>query len=158
MDNLTHFLFGYILFVGRVNAILILLFTNLPDIIAAPSRIYYTIIKDKKRTFGEFNFWIPNKHYLKLYRSTHSLIFCLLLGFILSLFTKKYLVLTACIASHIILDVFSHSGKWATRIFYPFSDFHINSFNWFKKDNFIKSVIIFIIIVLIVLFKILSGF
>ena len=158
MDNLTHFLFGYILFGGKVNTILILLFTNLPDIIIAPSRIYYTIIKDKKRTFGEFNFWIPNKHYLKLYRSTHSLIFCLLLGFILSLFTKQYLVLTACIASHIILDVFSHSGKWATRIFYPFSDLHLNSFIWFEKDNFINSAIIFIITVFIVLLKILLGF
>ena len=155
MDNITHFLFGYILFGGRVDIFLILLFANLPDIIATPFRIYYAIIKDKKRTFREVVSWVPNEDYLKVYRPTHSLLFCSLAGFVLSLFTEQYLLLTACILSHIILDIFSHSGRWATRIFYPFSDFHLNSFNWFEKRGSIKFGIIFLTTVLMALLKIL---
>ena len=147
MDNLSHFLFGYILLGNRINIILILLFSNLPDIISLPFKIYYTFIVEKKKKLTEIVKWDPSTDYLKIYRFAHSLFFCLLIGVILSLFTDQYLLLVGCMASHIFLDMFTHSGKWGTRLFYPFSDFHLNSFNWFCGR---KSLIVYIFISILI--------
>jgi len=151
MDNLSHFLFGYFLFSGKVSTPLILLFTNIPDITAIFHRIYYSVIKDKRTTVKKFLKWKPNKEYLKIYRTSHSLFFVLGLGLILFFLTENYLILTLCMISHLALDIITHSGEWGTRIFYPFSDFHIDAFNWFKDKNY--TIIIFMMIILMIIIK-----
>jgi membrane-bound metal-dependent hydrolase YbcI (DUF457 family) len=98
----------------------------MPDILSTPFFLYY-VIKDryplKPRVLHE---WHPPREYLEFYRFFHSFIGLLIVTAVFNVFFPQYtLVFAICYASHIIVDMFSHSGFWATRILYPFSDFHL---------------------------------
>ncbi len=158
MDPITHALFGYVLFGSPVNIILLFIFTNLSDITSIPFRIYEVIRKNKFSFSYLFLDDPPSKRYLTLYRTTHSLLFIFLVFFILSFSIGNYLILSLYSFSHIILDFFSHSDEWATRLFYPFSDFHVNFFNYHRgRKGLLMFFIVFILILSLSLFKILWG-
>jgi membrane-bound metal-dependent hydrolase YbcI (DUF457 family) len=98
----------------------------MPDILSTPFFIYY-VIKDryplKPRVLHE---WRPPQEYLEFYRFFHSIIGFLIVTAVFNVFFPQYtLIFAICYASHIIVDMFSHGNFWATRIFYPFSDFHL---------------------------------
>jgi hypothetical protein len=139
MDTISHFLLSYFLFGGSVNILWIILFSNLPDLLSMPFKIYFLGKKTNFKNFPKSLFtWEPSDNYLKFYRTFHSFLFITLLGLILSFFTKNYLILAGCMASHIFLDIFSHTSKWATRPLYPFSDIHFKAFNWFEGGRSLK--------------------
>lgn len=78
----------------------------------------------------------PNA-YMKVYYFTHSLVPISLLAVILFIFSPVLALLTLPYYLHIILDIPAHSGIWATRIFYPFSDWHFRGgYDWWKNKWF----------------------
>jgi len=150
MDTIAHLLFAYILFGGGINDIfIVLLLSNLPDIVTIPLRIYDNFIKDGGRNLHDLFFWNPTKRYLQLYRTSHSLLFCFIFGGILSIFTKNYLLLSAYVMSHIIGDVFTHRGVWSTRLFYPFSNFHIEFYNWSYWEKPLINIVLYLMMIFI---------
>ncbi|MCX8178548.1 MAG: metal-dependent hydrolase [Candidatus Aenigmarchaeota archaeon] len=126
MDNIAHWLGGMAL-TGRPDLFfLVFIFSNFPDILSAPFFFYYAIKEKfpiKKKVLFE---WKPPREYLEYYRFFHSILGTLLITSVFNVFFPQYTkVFLLCYISHIILDMFSHGGFWATRIFYPFSDFHL---------------------------------
>lgn len=126
MDNITHALWGLTL-TRKINLILpISIFSNMPDILSAPFFFYY-LLKDKyplkKQVLHE---WRPPSEYLEFYHFFHSILGLIIVTSVFSVFFPQYaLIFAICYLSHIIIDMLSHSEYWATRIFYPFSDFHL---------------------------------
>lgn len=149
MDNVAHSLWG-LTFVRRLNLLFpIILFSNFPDILSAPFFLYF-IIKDKypliksegiKNLFfpryTPLHEWNPPREYLEIYRFFHSIPGFIVITIVFNVFFPKYVTIFAiCYLLHIIIDVFSHGGIWATRIFYPFSDFHLiwTKNHWHSKN------------------------
>jgi hypothetical protein len=125
MDNVTHSLWGLTL-VRRMDLLFpIILFSNMPDILSAPFFFYYAK-KDKYPLKKQVLFeWRPPQEYLDFYRFFHSIVGLVIVTAVFNVFFPQYtLVFAICYTSHIIVDMFSHGGFWATRVFYPFSDFH----------------------------------
>ncbi len=126
MDNTSHALWGLTL-VRRLDLIFpIALFSNMPDILSAPFFFYYAIKEKyplKKQVLFE---WKPPQEYLEFYRFFHSIIGLIIITAVFNVFFPQYTKIFAiCYGAHIIVDMFSHGNFWATRIFYPFSDFHL---------------------------------
>ncbi|MFH8080325.1 MAG: metal-dependent hydrolase [Candidatus Aenigmatarchaeota archaeon] len=126
MDNIVHALWGLTLVRNLQLLLPVFLFSNMPDILSAPFFLYY-VIKDKfplkRQVLHE---WRPPNEYLEFYHFFHSIIGLLIITSVFSVFFPEYTSIFAiCYASHIIIDMLSHSDFWATRIFYPFSDFHL---------------------------------
>ncbi len=71
--------------------------------------------------------------YVTVYYWTHSFIPISILAIVLTAVEPVYLMLTVPYYLHLLMDIFSHRGLWATRIFYPFSDIHFNFVNWWDK-------------------------
>jgi len=126
MDNIAHFLWGLTLVRQANLAIPIALFSNMPDILSAPFFFYY-VIKDKYPLKKQVLFeWKPPIEYLEFYRFFHSILGLVILTAVFNVFFPQLTtVFFICYASHILIDIFSHGDFWATRIFYPFSDFHL---------------------------------
>ncbi len=65
------------------------------------------------------------------YRATHSLY---TVGIVAALtyvfFRDQWLVFSVCYLSHILIDIPTHDEDFATRIFFPTSDFHLQGANW----------------------------
>lgn len=65
------------------------------------------------------------------YRSTHSLtgagVFAILMYLI---FPNDWYFLAICYLLHIVIDIPTHQGQFATRLLYPFSDLHVDGSNW----------------------------
>ena len=62
------------------------------------------------------------EHPDSLYRTLHSLVPCAVIGILC-------LPLALGLLSHVLVDVFTHSPRWAPRLFYPFNDFHLTYFS-----------------------------
>jgi len=65
------------------------------------------------------------------YRLTHSLygaVFFSLCAFIF--FRDQWGVLSLCYLSHLLVDIPTHEGDFATRIVYPSADIHFQGSNW----------------------------
>ncbi|MEK6917003.1 MAG: metal-dependent hydrolase [Nanoarchaeota archaeon] len=74
-----------------------------------------------------------------MYRITHSLFTWVLFSLVMFLFFKNlFIVLSLAYLSHILVDIFTHERDFATRIFYPLSEFHIKAKSWgLHKEVFI---------------------
>ena len=65
------------------------------------------------------------------YQITHSLLFAMLVSLATYLlFPPAWLVVALAYFSHILIDIPTHEGDFATRIFYPITDFHFKRKNW----------------------------
>ncbi len=65
------------------------------------------------------------------YRATHSLYVAAVFTLGMFVFLKdQWLVLSLSYLSHILIDIPTHEGDFATRIFFPSSDFHVQGVNW----------------------------
>jgi hypothetical protein len=72
---------------------------------------------------------------LMTYRLFHSFFAWGIFTTLLYLFLRDYLILSLAYLSHILIDIPAHQGIWATRIFYPFSDFHFEGRNWWQSKR-----------------------
>ncbi|MFZ6035792.1 MAG: metal-dependent hydrolase [Patescibacteria group bacterium] len=72
--------------------------------------------------------------YMRVYYMTHSLIPVSLIAGIILVVAPAYWYLVIPYYLHIFLDVCTHERVWATRLLYPFSDFHFRfGRNWWPR-------------------------
>ncbi|MBL7169922.1 MAG: hypothetical protein ISS48_02810 [Candidatus Aenigmarchaeota archaeon] len=141
MDILFHFTVGLIISKLLTGNYLILagLFSMLPDLAGLIIRVKELIdcrkspLKKIISDFRESGF--KGKFYAEwcypLYRSTHNLFTWLIVTvFSYLFFPNIFWLLPICYLSHIIIDIYSHQKGFATRLFFPFSDFHIEGRTW----------------------------
>lgn len=74
----------------------------------------------------------PESAYMRIYHFTHSLVPITVLAVVLRFLAPGWWIIVIPYYSHVLLDIGTHRGVWATRIFYPFSDFHFEGYNWWK--------------------------
>ena len=116
------------------------LFAVLPDLVGAAPFIYYKLTarpKEAPHTWLQnvkecvYSNTFTNSIDRIMYGITHSLVFALLVSLLSYLFfPAAWATLSLSYISHIIIDIPTHEGDFATRIFYPYSDFHFESKNW----------------------------
>jgi len=136
MDIISHALIGWIISL-MANAsgkekLWIILFSLIPDIVLIPA--YIKLGRENKRFL-----WIAKNEdwsgetlkypFLSaLYNATHSLFFLFIIVYpVIKIFNLPSLAFWAYL-THIIIDIFSHKGEWAIKIFYPLK-FKINGFS-----------------------------
>ncbi|MDD5040312.1 MAG: hypothetical protein PHY34_04145 [Patescibacteria group bacterium] len=106
----------------------------LPDMIP----VLYGIVRYGLRFFSEMTSQrfvkSPTSGYMRIYYFTHSLVPASITTIILFIFTKSAWLLSIPYFFHILLDIPTHRGMWATRIVYPFSDFHVNGWSWWRHS------------------------
>ena len=145
MDILSHFLLGIVVFHKNSKYTLLLgLFSILPDILGTiPNYIYYFLQfkKQKKYTLSHFISRVmkrkPRNKNVQLYNTTHNLFSSLLLFLVFYIFSPKHMVFSICYFLHVLVDVLTHKGWWAPRIFYPFSSFHLDVISWWEHPKLI---------------------
>jgi len=71
--------------------------------------------------------------HFKVYYLVHSLVPITVVTAIMYLMVPAYTIVVIPYYLHIIMDIFTHRGVWATRLFYPFSDFHFEGKDWWKN-------------------------
>ena len=102
----------------------------LPDIIS----IGYGFIRFRRKymeTLREFSRSDTlDNSYMRVYYLAHSLVPITVITIIIALVRPIWTIVAIPYYLHIIMDVPTHHGIWATRIFYPFSDFHFQGANW----------------------------
>jgi membrane-bound metal-dependent hydrolase YbcI (DUF457 family) len=120
-------------------------FALLPDLIGITPFAYLKLKNDSHDSFMAF---ITNSFNVtkvdifftsfdrSLYRTTHSLLFTALLTiFLYLLFPQTWLIYSLSYLSHILVDVPTHDGEFATRLLYPISDIHYQGKNWAKNKR-----------------------
>jgi len=132
MDTLSHAAWGATIVRKNPQIWWAAFFGALPDLITA----LYGIIRYRKGYLKYLNdqayIKSENDDYLKVYHFFHSFIPISLFTFVLSFIDSSYLIITIPYYLHILMDIFTHQGVWATRIFYPLSNFHFEGYNWWK--------------------------
>lgn len=112
----------------------------LPDLIGTIPYFYLKVRKAEKRSINGFirSFLtsVQTNTFDRgldraLYRTTHSLISAGLYAAVMYLLTPGvWLVNSLSYLSHILIDIPTHEGDFATRIFYPLSNFYIEARSW----------------------------
>ncbi len=74
----------------------------------------------------------PEHTYVILYRWCHSLLPISLITGVLLAFAPAWTVVAIPYYVHLLLDIPTHQGIWATRLFYPLSDAHIEGRDWWR--------------------------
>lgn len=65
------------------------------------------------------------------YRATHSLFTAAAIAVLTyAFFRDQWVLLSVSYLSHILIDIPTHDEDFATRIFFPVSDFHMQGANW----------------------------
>ena len=85
--------------------------------------------------------WVP-------WEITHSFLFWGLIVMPLLLYFKKPLLFGVAYASHLLLDMPSHSGIWSTVPFYPFEyrfDGWFDAWAWGAQEIFISATTVFLL-------------
>ncbi|MFZ5535613.1 MAG: metal-dependent hydrolase [Patescibacteria group bacterium] len=86
------------------------------------------------------------------YRNTHSLvgagIFTALMYF---LFPERWVIFSFAYLSHILIDIPTHEGQFATRLLYPFSAAHIDGANWSTNPKLFLSFWLGLLLVMLFL-------
>jgi len=78
--------------------------------------------------------WIINKFYFLFHSIPFILFFSLVVGLIFGL--QMFFTVLLGWGIHVILDVFSHEGFWATKILYPFSNKSYDFLPWYNSKRF----------------------
>jgi len=136
MDIISHGLVGKFFQListtrNKKEKMTIVSFAILPDI---PIFFIYILLGIEK----ERPFWIPhNSDWIGLrdahpiwsacWELPHSALFLMLVIIPFVLYFKLHKVCIISYFLHIVLDIFTHTGEWAIKIFYPF-DFMVNGF------------------------------
>ena len=122
MDLLYHLVVGLILSKQMLGEylFLVVLFSMLPDLLGTIHLQILHIKDSSKKSFKIFiNEWrhhtdFHGKWDKLFYRTSHSLFFWLALSLGLYFITNMYLVLSLAYLSHIVIDIFTHDGAFAT--------------------------------------------
>lgn len=163
MDFVSHALWGMTI-VRRPELFgAVFIASNLPDIFG--STPYWSICSlrllkgYKKRGFKALKKAfksLPKAPYTSLlfYHSFHNLFAWLIFSLILYMFFPTLLILSLAYLSHILVDIPTHKGDFATRIFYPFSDFHFEGASWIRERKIVIANFALILLVNLVIWKI----
>jgi|GEM_PF-650914 len=146
MDILYHALTGVTISkgMGSEYAIPAAVSAMLPDLAGIWPFYYYKIIEAAKHPNNNFartafilltSNKFANVSDTTAYRFTHSLLSAGIFALLSYLLMKDaWIVMTAGFISHLIIDIPTHSGPFATRLLYPFSDIHFRGgTNWAKN-------------------------
>lgn len=156
METLSHFLWAATIIREPRLFPLVAIASNLPDFLGASpywKEIAGSIVRSVKKEgargiiSGIKNGPTPTESHIKNYRIFHSLLAWLFFSLILAIFFPSLLVLSLAYLSHILVDIPTHSGTFATRIFYPLSDFHFEGISWVDSKKVL--VINFVLLILI---------
>jgi len=132
MDSFSHAAWGATIIRKSPFVWWAALFGALPDLITA----LYGLFRHRKSYLKYLNKLAfaegANDDYLKVYHFFHSFVPISLFTFVLSFVNSSYLIITIPYYLHILMDIFTHQGVWATKIFYPLSNFHFEGYNWWK--------------------------
>jgi SAM-dependent methyltransferase len=110
MDTLAHTLWTYIIYFSHKLKWWAILIAVLPDIFAFTPHFFVEHFVGGQIIFDA------------LYNFSHSFISVLLIGLIVFLFARKYLILLGAWALHIFIDIFTHPfGYYPTNYLYPFT-------------------------------------
>ncbi|MFA5051615.1 MAG: hypothetical protein WC544_00960 [Patescibacteria group bacterium] len=134
MDTISHSAWGALV-VRKAGLVGWAVLTGaLPDIIPAlyelarrPRKFIHDLIT---KSLGDN----PSDIYLRIYHWSHSLLPISVVTLAVRVFAPTYWLLAIPYYLHIFLDIFTHRGKWATRIFYPVSDFHFEGLDWWRRN------------------------
>lgn len=134
MDTLSHAAWGATIIRKKPELWWAAFSGALPDLITA----LYGLLVHKKGYFKflkEFAFSKKaDDYYIKVYYFSHSFIPITLVTLIIYFVRPAWAVIAIPYYLHILVDIFSHRGIWATRIFYPFSNFHFEGRNWWQNN------------------------
>lgn len=134
-----------------------------PDISLVP--IYLDKIRQTKSLnifkfvsyIGDQDPFPPPKIWMNIYFAGHSFVLVLFLwgaGY----FHPLWWGFSAGYASHLILDIPTHNGKWSQRPFYPLHPWALKGVgNWWEKNSMKKTLIPFWILLLGILFVLWKG-
>jgi len=133
-----------------------LLFVALPDILESTPFLFYLTLNRKKHNLKNFrsilSFAVDINHdrqdeydtnfswASKISFYTHSFLVCVVVALLLLNFSE-WLALSFLIGYgfHLFTDIFLHKDYFASRLFYPLSNFSIRGFiTWYKTKNFSK--------------------
>ncbi len=140
MDSISHILIGKLLAssskYSKKAVLITAFFSFLPDLSSIPMYLYLGYIKMRP-------FWIPynsdwnglresNPLRSSLWDIPHSLFFAVLIILPIVLYFKLPKIVFFAYLLHIFIDIFTHTGEWAVKPFYPFS-YKIEGFTnaWF---------------------------
>lgn len=161
MESISHVLWAETI-IRRPDLLLpIAVASNLPDFIGAmPSWISMGKTLARGLAKGGFsgvknaynNLPEPTNGEIIFYRSTHNLFAWGFFTVLLAIFAPRYLILSIAYLSHILVDIPTHGGVFGTRIFYPLSDWHVESVNWIKSGRIIAGNFILLILVNVLLY------
>lgn len=87
------------------------------------------------------------------YLHMHSLFFAGLISLALYIIHPPWLILMKAWFLHIGIDIFTHREWFATRPFYPLSNWHVDAFNWFESPLRYAGIVISAFVLGIVYFK-----
>ncbi len=159
MDLVSHVLIGRALGTPPKNSkkdvFWITFFSFLPDLPQIIIYIYLGFI-NSRAFFIPFNtdwdgFRDFNPVWSALWEIPHSVFFVLLVIFPIVLFFKLPKMALFVYALHIIIDLFTHSGEWGVKLFYPFS-YQIkgftNAWSWSFADILLSWSILVIVIII----------
>ena len=147
MDILYHGVVGYAIAksLGGKYETAGVIAAMFPDIVGSIPYFYFKLKEVSTKSWKSF--WrdiraIPFKNKFKNtidrapYHLTHSFFFSALVSALTYLFFRPaWLVVTLSYCSHIIIDIPTHDGDFATHFLYPFSDFHVEARNWAKNPG-----------------------
>lgn len=134
MDSVSHAAWGATIVRKTPLVWWAVLAGALPDIIPA----VYGLIRYRRkyvRALEKLSMAAEINHrYMRIYHWTHSLIPISVVAAALLLVSPAWAMVTLPYYLHILLDIPTHHGVWATRLFYPFSDFHFaGGHDWWKN-------------------------
>lgn len=89
-----------------------------------------------------------------VYRATHSLYAAVVFAAAMYIFFREQWVLySVSYLSHILIDIPTHEGDFATRIFYPSSDFHFRGSNWSTNPKRFLSFWLALVLIILLLWQ-----
>lgn len=128
MDTLSHALYGGLISRSiskdKKTFILCFIFGALPDLMLATLSPIKAI-----KIFITPGSSLP-QYYFFYYRILHSFFTAALIYLLISLFNKKYRFLIIPYCLHILIDIPTHSGRYATQFLYPFSTLSIQGYSY----------------------------
>lgn len=100
-----------------------------PDIASLGLYLTYSVL-----TTGTMGWRSIPPYIFTLYNLTHSLIIAALIILAVSLLSRPLAITMLAWPVHIVTDMFTHgSGRFATPIFYPLSDYRFSGVNWWEN-------------------------
>jgi membrane-bound metal-dependent hydrolase YbcI (DUF457 family) len=160
MEFISHALIGKIFFyfdkkIKASQQWIVILFSVMPDFVLIP--FYIVLGKENERFLwiAQNEDWIgsdlTHPFLTNAYNTTHSFIFALIIILPIIVYFKLPRLAFFAYLFHIIIDIFTHTGDWTIKMFFPYS-FNVNGFSNAWMWPISSMVISWIILSLIILY------